>query len=59
MELRPYLDLAVEAAYEAGRLTLGYFRTGAAWPEFKEDETPVTVADREVERLIRETIRGR
>jgi myo-inositol-1(or 4)-monophosphatase len=59
VELRPYLDLAVEAAYEAGRLTLGYFRTGAARPEFKEDETPVTVADREAERLIRETIRGR
>src|SRR3712207_2735619 len=59
MELRPFLDLAVETAYEAGRLTLGYFRTGAARPEFKEDETPVTVADREAERLIRERIRGR
>ncbi len=59
MELRPYLDLAVETAYEAGRLTLGYFRTGAARPEFKEDETPVTVADREAEKLIRQRIWGR
>src|SRR5918999_5073609 len=59
VNLRPYLDLAVETAYEAGRLTLGYFRTGAARPEFKEDETPVTVADREAERLIRGRIRGR
>ena len=59
VEVRPYLDLAVETAYEAGRLTLGYFRTGAARPEFKEDDTPVTVADREAERLIRERIRGR
>src|SRR5919112_5533204 len=59
MELRPFLDLAVETAYEAGRLTLGYFRTGAARPEFKGDETPVTVADREAERLIRGRIRGR
>jgi len=59
MELRPYLDLASEAAYEAGRLTLGYFRTEAARPEFKEDETPVTVADREAERLVRQRISGR
>lgn len=59
MDLRPYLDLAVETAYEAGRLTLGYFRTGAARPEFKEDETPVTVADREAERLIRRLILAR
>ena len=57
--MRPYLDLAVETAYEAGRLTLGYFRTGAAGPEFKEDETPVTVADREAEKLIRQRIGGR
>ena len=59
METRSYLELAVEAAHEAGRLTLGYFGTGAARPEFKEDETPVTVADREAERLIREKIRAR
>jgi myo-inositol-1(or 4)-monophosphatase len=59
VELRPYLDLAVETAYEAGRLTLGYFRTGVARPEFKEDETPVTVADREAEKLIRQRIWGR
>jgi len=30
VNLRPYLDLAVQTAYEAGRLTLGYFRTEAA-----------------------------
>ena len=59
MEKRPYLDLAVETAHEAGRLTLGYFRTGAARPEFKPDESPVTVADREAETLIRRKIRER
>lgn len=59
MELRPYLDLAVQTAYEAGRLTLGYFRTGTARPEYKSDDTPVTVADREAERLIRSRIRAR
>lgn len=57
--MRPYLELAVDAAYEAGRLTLGYFGTGATRLEFKEDETPVTVADREAERLIRDRIRAR
>nr|MBA3423878.1 histidinol phosphate phosphatase [Rubrobacter sp.] len=45
MELRAYLDFAAQAAYEAGRLTLGYFGTAAASPETKPDDTPVTVAD--------------
>ena len=59
MNLRPYLDLAVQTAYEAGRLTLGFFRTEGARPDFKPDETPVTAADREAERLIRARIRAR
>jgi len=49
----------VQTAYEAGRLTLGYFGTGRARPEFKDDESPVTVADREAERLIRARISSR
>jgi histidinol-phosphatase len=59
VNLRPYLDFAVQSAYEAGRLTLGYFGTEAARPEFKADDTPVTVADREAERLIRGRIEAR
>ena len=59
MNLRPYLEFCLQTAYEAGRLTLGYFGTEAARPEFKADETPVTVADREAERLIRERIGAR
>ena len=59
MNLRPYLEFAVQSAYEAGRLTLGYFGTEAARPEFKADDTPVTVADREAERLIRGRIEAR
>ena len=59
MDLRPYLEFAVQTAYEAGRLTLGYFGTAAARPEFKADETPVTVADREAEKLIRARIGDR
>ena len=49
----------MQTAHEAGRLTLGYFGTGAARPEFKEDDTPVTVADREAEKLIRARISAR
>ena len=56
VELRGYLDFAVGTAYEAGRLTLGYFRTGALRPEIKADDTPVTAADRQAERLIRARI---
>jgi histidinol-phosphatase len=59
MNLRPYLEFGAQTAYEAGRLTLGYFGTQAARPEFKADDTPVTVADREAERLIRERIGAR
>ncbi len=59
MNLRHYLEFGVQTAYEAGRLTLGYFGTEAARPEFKADDTPVTVADREAERLIRERIGAR
>jgi len=53
--LRNYLDFAVETAYLAGRLTLGHFRTGLR-PDFKSDSTPVTVADRQAEELIRRRI---
>ncbi len=50
-----FLDFAVETAYLAGRITLGYFR-GETSPDFKADDTPVTAADREAERLIRRRI---
>jgi histidinol-phosphatase len=59
VKLRPYLEFGVQTAYEAGRLTLGYFGTQEARPEFKADDTPVTVADREAEKLIRERIAAR
>jgi histidinol-phosphatase len=56
--LRRYLDFAVETAYLAGRLTLGYFQTGLR-PDLKEDRSLVTVADRQAEELIRERIERR
>lgn len=56
--MRSYLDFAVETAYLAGRLTLGYYQTGLR-PDYKADESPVTVADRKSEELIRARIEGR
>ncbi|MFP3998249.1 MAG: inositol monophosphatase family protein [Desulfobacterales bacterium] len=50
-----YMDFAAETAYLAGRLTLGYFQAGVR-PEYKEDDTPVTVADKKAEELIRSRI---
>jgi len=56
--LRNYLDFATETAYLAGRLTLGYFQTGLR-PDLKDDNSPVTVADRQAEELIRIRIEKR
>jgi len=54
--LDQYRAFAEETAREAGRLTLRYFLSGEAHPEFKGDDTPVTIADREAEQLIRDRI---
>jgi myo-inositol-1(or 4)-monophosphatase len=53
--LRSYLDFAVETATAAGKLTLEYFQTGVQ-PDFKVDDSPVTIVDREAEALIRSRI---
>jgi histidinol phosphatase-like enzyme (inositol monophosphatase family) len=47
--------VAVEAAREGGRVTLAYFNRGAA-VEWKDDGSPVTVADRQAEAAIRRVI---
>jgi len=56
--LQSYLDFTTETAYLAGRLTLGYFQTGVA-VDHKSDKSPVTVADRLAEELIRSRIEKR
>ena len=53
------LEFAVEVAREAGRLTLKYFRQTNLDVERKADDSPVTVADREAERLLRQRITAR
>lgn len=54
-DLRAYLEFVTETAYLAGQLTLGYYQIGVL-PDFKSDDTPVTVADKKAEELIRARI---
>jgi histidinol phosphatase-like enzyme (inositol monophosphatase family) len=55
-ELTPRLQLALAAAQTAGQLTLQYFRRADLDVQRKADDSPVTVADREAERKLREVI---
>jgi histidinol phosphatase-like enzyme (inositol monophosphatase family) len=52
------LDLARRIAHEAGQLTLRYFQRADLAVEVKKDHSPVTVADREAEQLLRQRIEG-
>jgi histidinol-phosphatase len=54
-ELSRYLDVAIDAALAAGRRTLAYFDPTVR-VETKGDATPVTIADREAETLLRELL---
>lgn len=56
--MSPRLAFALDAAYRAGRSTLAHFQTGVH-VESKADATPVTVADRQAEAIIRELIAER
>jgi len=58
IEIEPRLRLARQAAVEAGRLTVPFFRSGNYRIDRKADDSPVTEADREAERLLRERIGG-
>jgi histidinol phosphatase-like enzyme (inositol monophosphatase family) len=55
-ELTRRLELAVEAARGAGRITLEYFRREDLLVERKSDDSPVTVADRQAEEHLRQRI---
>ena len=54
-DLKQLLAVAIEAAKSARELILTYYN-GEFDVEIKADATPVTIADREAERVIRETI---
>src|SRR3954469_13986896 len=53
------LEFAVEIARQAGELTLQYFRRSDLAVERKADQSPVTIADRSAEELLRKRIRER
>jgi histidinol phosphatase-like enzyme (inositol monophosphatase family) len=57
-DLSPLLEFAVESAWAAGRVTLAHFQAGVP-VERKADDTPVTVADRGAEQLLRARIASR
>ena len=57
-EIRELLDFATTLAVEAGGITLEYFG-GVVGHDSKDDDTPVTVADREAEALLRSRIESR
>jgi histidinol-phosphatase len=55
-ELQARYRLAQQIAVEAGRGTLRYFQGDDFRVERKDDDSPVTVADREAEQLLRQRI---
>ena len=57
--MTPDLQLALEMAEQAGKLTLGYFGRKSLQVFSKRDATPVTEADRKAEELIRNGISAR
>lgn len=54
--MKPFLDTAIEAATAASVPILAHYR-GDFDVELKADQTPVTVADREAETVIRDILR--
>lgn len=55
-EIAARLELARQIAHEAGQLTLRYFRNSDLLVERKSDQSPITIADREAEELLRKRI---
>ena len=57
-DLHSLRAFATELAWQAGRVTMRYFQTGVT-ADLKSDDSPVTIADRQSERLMRELIEER
>jgi histidinol phosphatase-like enzyme (inositol monophosphatase family) len=53
-----FLNFALDAAWQAGRFTLGHFQTGVG-VERKADNSPLTIADQQAEQLLRRLIQER
>lgn len=56
--MSPRLEFALNVAWDAAKSTLAHFQTGATI-DWKHDDSPVTVADREAEAIIRRGIASR
>jgi myo-inositol-1(or 4)-monophosphatase len=56
VDLKPRMEFALDVAKKAGELILGYYQSKSLQVESKRDSSPVTVADREAEALIRTSI---
>ncbi len=54
-DLSSFLNFALDAAWQAGRVTLGHFQTGVA-VQRKADNTPLTIADQQAEQKLRQLI---
>jgi histidinol-phosphatase len=52
---KPLLDFTSDLASQAGKISLQYYQTGIT-AQFKQDKSPVTVADHAVEEFIRRQI---
>lgn len=57
-DLADRLKFALQVAREAGAVTLEHFRSANLTVERKQDLSPVTVADRGAEQLLRDRLRG-
>ena len=49
------MEFSVDVAWQAGKIIMRYFGTGVS-PDWKTDNSPVTIADREAEEIIRKLI---
>lgn len=59
MVLEDLTKVAIEAAREAGEITLRYFNSQTLTIETKSDESPVTIADRAAEEAIVRIVRSK
>jgi histidinol-phosphatase len=57
-EWKARYETAIDAARQAGALALRYYEAGLE-VEWKHDQSPVTLADREAEALLRKTLLGK
>jgi fructose-1,6-bisphosphatase/inositol monophosphatase family enzyme len=56
--MQQYLETAIDIANTAREIMLRYFGTGVT-PEWKQDHSPVTVADREINQMVIDRISAR